>query len=184
MPLVDLDLEFEDEDERKKSKTGTVHHNVDLKFQSPDPTRPRNIRPPSRPESLATTVRQIPPRLVSGPDKAEAAAPSGKPSSAEIVSTEKKQNESGPEDSIKDLNGGGLIQLREQLHKVEFDSEVKVAVAEFKVRILSDLLGDVKLLDYQVSQLLARIFAKHPDMKPEALKIKKLLADFTTKKRR
>jgi hypothetical protein len=49
---------------------------------------------------------------------------------------------------------------------------------------LSELLSDVKLMDHQINQLLVRINAKHPDMKQEALMIKKILADFTAKKRK
>jgi hypothetical protein len=42
----------------------------------------------------------------------------------------------------------------------------------------------MKLLEHQIGQLLVRINAKHPDMKNEVLMIKKILADFTAKKRK
>jgi hypothetical protein len=57
-------------------------------------------------------------------------------------------------------------------------------VAEFKTEILSEMLSDMKLMEHQIGQLLVRINAKHPDMKQEALMIKKILADFTAKKRK
>ena len=78
----------------------------------------------------------------------------------------------------------GLAQLYAEIEATKFDARVQVAVAEFKTEILSDLLSDVKVLDMQVHQLLVRISQKHPDLKPEAMALKKLLADFTAKKRK
>jgi hypothetical protein len=46
------------------------------------------------------------------------------------------------------------------------------------------MLSDMKLAQHQIEQLLVRINAKHPDMKNEVLMIKKILADFTAKKRK
>nr|MBA2406309.1 hypothetical protein [Bdellovibrionales bacterium] len=87
-------------------------------------------------------------------------------------------------DGHYDLESEEIVQLRERARKAEFDADVKVQVAEFKTEILGELLGDIKLMDHQINQLLNRINAKHPDLKQEALMIKKLLADFTSKKRR
>jgi hypothetical protein len=83
-----------------------------------------------------------------------------------------------------DLESEEIVQLREKARKAEFDADVRVSVAEFKTDILSELLGDMKLMDHQVNQLLVRINAKHPDLKQEVLMIKKILADFTAKKRK
>ena len=83
-----------------------------------------------------------------------------------------------------DLEGEEIVALRERARKAEFDAEVKVQVAEFKTELLTELLSDMKLMDHQINQLLVRINAKHPDMKQEVLIIKKLLADFTAKKRK
>jgi hypothetical protein len=83
-----------------------------------------------------------------------------------------------------DLESEEVVQLRERARKAEFDADVKVQVAEFKTELLSELLSDVKLMDHQINQLLVRINAKHPDMKQEVLMIKKILADFTAKKRK
>lgn len=77
-----------------------------------------------------------------------------------------------------------VMELREKIRKVELDSEVKVQVAEFKAGFIGEMLGDMKLMEHQINQLLVRINAKHPDLKQEALMIKKILADYTTKKRK
>lgn len=74
--------------------------------------------------------------------------------------------------------------MREEMKRVQIESEVKVGIAEFKAEFLSEMLSDMKLLDHQINQLLVRINAKHPDMKQEVLMIKKLLADFNAKKRK
>jgi hypothetical protein len=87
-------------------------------------------------------------------------------------------------DGHYDLESEEIVELRARAHKAEFDADVKVQVAEFKTELLSELNGDMKLMDHQINQLLNRINAKHPDLKQEALMIKKILADFTTKKRK
>lgn len=83
-----------------------------------------------------------------------------------------------------DSEESGLAQVYAELEATKFEARVQVAVAEFKTDILSDLLSDVKVLDMQVHQLLVRISQKHPDLKPEAMALKKLLADFAAKKRK
>jgi hypothetical protein len=72
----------------------------------------------------------------------------------------------------------------EHLRKVEFEAAVQAQVADFKIDLLVELLSDIKLMEHRIGQLLSRIHAKHPDIKNEALMIKKLLADFTQKKRK
>lgn len=74
--------------------------------------------------------------------------------------------------------------MREEMRRVQIESEVKVGVAEFKTEFLSEMLSDMKLLEHQIGQLLVRINAKHPESKQEVLMIKKLLADFNAKKRK
>lgn len=78
----------------------------------------------------------------------------------------------------------GLSELYAELESTKFEARVQVAVAEFKTEILSELLSDVKVLDMQVHQLLVRITQKHPELRPEVMALKKLLADFATKKRK
>lgn len=87
-------------------------------------------------------------------------------------------------DLDSDFEQAGLAQLTADLEATKFDAKVQIAVAEFKTEILSDVLSDVKLLDHQVHQLLVRINQKHPDLKPEVMALKKLLADFAAKKRK
>jgi hypothetical protein len=82
------------------------------------------------------------------------------------------------------VEGQQILELEERVRKVEFEADVKVAVAEFKTELLSELLSDMKLMQHQVEQLLIRINSKHPDLKQEVLLIKKILADFTSKKRK
>jgi hypothetical protein len=193
MPFDDLDLEFEDEEEAKKKKNNeAVQVDGDLEFQTPEGSRARpanNPRPPgagaprpparpgmgnvqklddARPQGQARPGAPIAPRPVT----------SGQPVRPQTQGSSALKQES------YDLESEEVVQLREQMRKVEFDSEVKVAVAEFKTEIMSELLGDMKLMEHQIGQLLVRINAKHPDMKQEALMIKKLLADFTAKKRK
>lgn len=74
--------------------------------------------------------------------------------------------------------------LHEKMRKMEIDTQVKVLMAEFKTDILTDLLSDIKLLEYQMGGLLNRMYGKHPDLKQEILMLKKLLADFAQKKRK
>jgi hypothetical protein len=49
---------------------------------------------------------------------------------------------------------------------------------------MSDVLSDMKLMDHQITQILSKINAKHPDSKNEVMMIKKLLTDFVAKKRK
>lgn len=74
--------------------------------------------------------------------------------------------------------------LQEKMRRMEIDTQVKVLMAEFKTDILTDLLSDIKLLEYQMGGLLNRMYGKHPDLKQEILMLKKLLADFAQKKRK
>ena len=83
-----------------------------------------------------------------------------------------------------DFESESVVQMRDEMRRVQLESEVKVGIAEFKTEFLSEMLSDMKLLDHQINQLLVRINAKHPDMKQEVLMIKKLLADFNAKKRK
>lgn len=74
--------------------------------------------------------------------------------------------------------------LEEKIKRIEHDANLKVLLLEQKYELLADLSGDMKLLEFQVGQLLGRINTKHPDLSQEVLTIKKLLADFTGKKRK
>jgi hypothetical protein len=191
MALDDLDLEFEDEDEAKKKKSDAVQVDVDLEFHLPGSApKPRPTRPAeAAPASSAPAGRAASPSNMGVVKKLEEARP-------QIPAMKKPLAGSpGPAPSVQgssalkiqeqdDVRGDELTQLREQVRKTQFDADVRVQVAEFKTEVLSDLLSDIKLMDHQIGQLLSRIHAKHPDMKQEVLMIKKILADFTTKKRK
>jgi len=189
MTLDDLDLEFEDEDEdeAKKKKNDLLHQNVDLEFQMQDTgVQPRPTRPapaawqPSAPQQPMAQVKNL-------SDARNAVQPvrrSTSPVASTIGANALKVSPGPVMEGQYDLESEEIVQLRERARKAEFDADVKVQVAEFKTDLLSELLGDMKLMDHQVNQLLVRIHAKHPDMKQEVLMIKKILADFNAKKRK
>lgn len=203
MALDDLDLEFEDEDETKRKKNDAVHQDVDLEFQMQDggskpkaPPRPPGASAasagarPAGPQPMgqvkqlndARATQQIKRPVAPGSSAPRSAGESTSPRivGANALKTQQHQVVEGH----YDLESEEIVQLRERARKAEFDADVKVSVAEFKTELLSELLGDIKLMDHQVNQLLVRINAKHPDMKQEVLMIKKILADFTAKKRK
>lgn len=185
MALNDLNLEFEDEEEAKKpKKSDALNVDVDLEFQSPG--QENKPRPAPRPAAPAAGAPARPPGAEI--KKLDDARPAGAPTPIKRpMNAPARPVPGGAAPQINesyDLEGQEVHQMREQLKKVEFESAVKVAVAEFKTEILSELLGDMKLMEHQVGQLLVRMNNKHPDLKQEALTIKKLLADFTAKKRK
>ena len=175
MSFDDLNLEFEDEEDFKKKKSDAVHVDVDLEFQSqggasiPRPSRPPISQRPTAPDHLPGNVQAMPNRPM--PPQRPAPVMTSGTSAMKIAPIPKEQTKSHET-------------LMEQVRKIEFEAEVKVRVADFKAEILGDILGDMKFMDHQIGQLLARINTKHPDMKQEVLMIKKILADFTAKKRR
>ncbi len=192
MPFDDLDLEFEDEDElAKKKKNDAVHQDLDLEFQAPEGARPRPVQAALKVQgmgpnhtSAGTSSGRIVKNTMGEVNKQNPTQAKGVTSSLSVVALQPKIHGSNAIKEDFDLGSNEVFQLREQMHRVEFQAEVKVQVAEFKTVILSELAGDMKLMEHQISQLLTRIHAKHPDIKQEALLIKKLLADFTSKKRK
>lgn len=185
MSLEDLDLEFEDEDESKNKKKETMDYDDDLEFHSSVPPKPRVVPPPvtevvSRPlPPEAPTpipdaqVRKIEEVRRPGPTPIPQTVVKPMTEGSSALKKEVEKETPAPEESLKD-----------QMIKLQIESQVKVSVAEFKVDFLSDVLSDMKLLEHQVGQLLARIHAKSPDTKNEALMIKKIMADFVAKKRK
>ncbi len=206
MPFDDLNLEFEDEEEAaRKKKAETLQQDVDLEFQAPDPgSKPRPVARPA-PQGAEPQARPTPPRPpgaeVRKIDEARANAnananangapqpqvrrpvPPAQGGAAPAVARQQVSGSSALETNY-DLESENIVQMREEMRRVQFESEVKVAVAEMKTEFLTEMLSDMKLLEHQIGQLLVRINAKHPDMKQEALMIKKLLADFNAKKRK
>ncbi len=122
-------------------------------------------------------VGSVPSKTVTGPPVSSAVK--NIPTSSPKVSG----SEALSEDQMY-IESQQILEMREHVRKVEFQAEVKVAVAEYKTELLSELLSDTKLMQHQVEQLLIRINAKHPDLKQEVLLIKKILADFSGKKRK
>ncbi len=199
MALDDLNLEFEDEEEGKRKKNDALAVDVDLEFHSPAGTeRSMKIAAPSRPEVKAPPVKPA------GPGPQPASRPVSNVKNIDDARAEIKrpgvssapQQISRPQVSQPRVVGSSalqedshfenqqLVEVREQMKKVEFDASVKVAVAEFKTELLSELSGDIKLMEHQINQLLLRINAKNAELKPEVLAIKKILTDFTAKKRK
>ncbi len=198
MAFDDLDLEFEDEEETKKKKNEAVHVDVDLEFSTPEGAKPKAAQP-VRPQGQGTApsiarpapskpaeVRQINDARAAQA-QARPAAPQGapRPQSPAAQAQPRVAGSSALQvEGSYDLESQQVVEMREQMRKIELDAEVKVQVAEFKTEYLTEMLSDMKLAQHQIEQLLIRINAKHPDMKNEVLMIKKILADFTAKKRK
>lgn len=172
MALDDLDLEFEDEEDLKNKKCDAVHVDVDLVFQSQESQPPQN-RPSGPSQGGQGNVHSLPERRP--PPRPQAAATSGGMRGVGQATALKITPNEGTK-SQKDL--------MEHVRKVEFEAEVKVRVADFKAEILGEILGDMKFMEHQIGQLLVRLNTKHPESKQEILMIKKILADFTAKKRK
>lgn len=208
MPLDDLDLEFEDEEEVKQKKREALQVDVGLEFNVPGaapkakPARPGV--PASNEEAASPPVAapKLPQGQESGPAKnvAEVKKIEEIRAAAQVKKTSNPQSESPPpqvhgSSALKveanpvpqgqyDLESEEVVALREKVRQTEFEAQVRVQVAEYKMEIYGELMGDMKLMEHQINQLLLRINAKHPDMKQEILTIKKVLADFTAKKRK
>ncbi len=202
MPLEDLELEFEDEDESKKKKDA-LHVDVDLQFSTEEAAKPRQIpvrqgpapvaassapaQAALRPASQSTNPKiQMPAKEVSRPAVAKVTPISVRSAGAPARQVAKvAQGSAALAEQVftEDVNEE-VIELRERVQKLEVESQVKVGIAEFKAEFMSDVLSDMKLLDHQVTQILTKINAKHPDAKNEVLMIKKLLSEFAAKKRK
>lgn len=192
MAFDDLELEFEDEDESKKKKSDAVHEDVDVEFHASETPKKAPQAAPAKAPQTSPGIPKIQSKIAEVKKLVEA-RPTSSPAPVSRPTKVPSMSQSNPsiqganalkEDNVLELESSQVVQLREQVRKVEFEAEVKVAVAEFKAEVLGEMLGDMKLLEHQIGQLLARINAKHPDVKQEALMIKKLLADFTAKKRK
>lgn len=178
MPLEDLDLEFEDEEEIKRRKKEAVDFDVDLEFAAPSgaPPRPKPAAtPPSEGAASARPLAQVKniadAKAQPRPAPRQAVSPEAPVAGANaLASNPRSQDE--------------VAHLRQELTQAQLQIAVKDAVLDFKVDLLSEVMSDVKLLDFQIGQVLTRLAAKHPDSKQELLMIKKLLADFSAKKRK
>lgn len=187
MPFDDLDLEFEDEEEQvKKKKSDAVQVDVDLEFSSPEMGHSKAM--PRTPVSMSLSSQQAEVKSLDDAREAQVKRP---PTSAVIPNIPRTLGTSALKEDVlpqavfneaEALNEVKL--LRQEIKKVELEAGIKVALAEYKLELFAELNADTKLMQFQIEQLLIRISAKRPDMKQEVLLIKKILADFTTKKRK
>jgi hypothetical protein len=209
MALDDLDLEFEDEEEVKRKKHEAVQVDVDLEFHVPDTVaKSKGARPgiPASSEEATSAPVSSPktPPPVQEPRVSKPVAEVKKIEEIRAAAQVRKVPSSTPEAGAGQVQGSSALKiepapltqgqydleieevlaLREKVRQTEFEAQVKVQVAEYKMEIYGDLMGDIKIMEHQINQLLLRINAKHPDMKQEILTIKKVLADFTAKKRK
>lgn len=193
MPFDDLDLEFEDEDEAKKKKSEAVHVDVDLDFAVPEGAKPRPTQAPKpvAPTGVAPSAPKSPARPAEvrniGDARAAQAQPVKRP--APLPQSGGTQPRVAGTSALKeethyDVDSQQVVEMRAEMQRIQLEADVKVQVAEFKTEYLTEMLSDMKLASHQIEQLLVRINAKHPDMKNEVLMIKKILADFVSKKRK
>jgi hypothetical protein len=133
--------------------------------------------------SPATAQQKAPAKVTPLPARPAASATAIKPVAS--VAGPKVQGSLALADQVftDDVNEE-VLELRDKVQKLEVESQVKVGVAEFKAEFMSDVLSDMKLMDHQITQILSKINAKHPDSKNEVMMIKKLLTDFVAKKRK
>ncbi len=188
MALEDLDLEFEDEEEQeaKRKKHDPLQPAVALEFGlvdeqpklrlMPDPDATQIYHQPQSTPSVAKHAPQV-------------AAPASLAKVNPAVSHQVHQTSVSRQIPVmpagtQSLDSLEVQELRERARVAEFNADVRVQVAEHKIAFMTEMLSDVKLMDHQINQLLLRIHSKHPDMKQEVLMIKKILADFTAKKRK
>ncbi len=141
--------------EEDESEDSQVKVNVDLQFSSPRVITQSKVDPLPKQSSVS----------ISRPE-------------AVVKKIEEARKPSTPPPIAKTL------ELEEKIKRIEHDANLKVLLLEQKFELLAELAGDMKLLEFQITQLLGRINTKHPDLGPEVSAIKKLLADFTGKKRK
>lgn len=177
--LSELNLVFEDEEVEKKSDAIAIV-STDLQFGAEAASAgTRTFRKEAMTVApVAKTKEPTPtpaPNIHALPKKE---APAIQPVASKI--TPKPQVTAAPQASAV----APSEDLQEKMRRMEIDTQVKVLMAEFKTDILTDLLSDIKLLEYQMGGLLNRMYGKHPYLKQEILMLKKLLADFAQKKRK
>ena len=156
MPLEDLDLVFDDEDDPKKKKNEMV---ID--------------------QEISFAVQA---------DAPVAAVKNAQVKSMEEFKNQKVINQIQPtqDATARDLSvqSKNVSQPNDASQSVLRQTEIKLAVAEYKLEFFTELQSDSKLMEYQINQLLLRIHQKNPEAKGEILAIKKILADFNAKKRK
>lgn len=61
--------------------------------------------------------------------------------------------------------------------------KIAMAVAEAKIEFISEFRSEAKIADYRVTQLLKRMYQKHPDLKAEIIQIRKIIQALATGKK-
>jgi len=62
-----------------------------------------------------------------------------------------------------------------QIQQIEVNAKIKIAMAESKTFVVAEAAARAALLEFQVNQMLSKIYQKYPDTKNEIIKIQKLL---------
>lgn len=163
MGIKDLYLEFEEEP--KGGSTDALDVDIDLSFSAAgDPPIVKSV-PKSRVEGSGSSV----------PIKAVKAKLSVVDDSEDIF--KEPLADSG---EFEDLRSD-LDKLKLQMQNIQGSADLKVAVAEAERDFMLEFVSNAKILDHQVSQILARINKKVPALAPESQMIKKYLNDFLKK---
>lgn len=68
--------------------------------------------------------------------------------------------------------------MREELYQAKKDSEIKIAVAQMKAELSVELLTNGQSMEQKVNQMLQRIVKKVPQLKGEAVTIKKAVQEY------
>lgn len=170
--LSDLDLVFEDDEVEKKSDAIAISPDIKFGVEGNEAIKKKVVTPTTVASATVTATPKPSSDNVHQLQKKEAPV-----AQAAGVKTTARPEAGRTEDALID-------ELQEKMRQMELDMSVKLAVADFKTDILSDLQSDIKLLEFQMGGLLNRMYGKHPDLKQEILTIKKLLADFSQKKRK
>ena len=68
--------------------------------------------------------------------------------------------------------------MKEELFNAKKESEIKIAVAQMKAEMSIELLSNGQLMEQKVNQMLQRIVKKVPQLKGEAVTIKKAIAQY------
>lgn len=182
MPLEDLDLEFEDEEEIKRKKKEAVDVDVDLEFQAPPGAQKKPAATLAQ-KLDATGAQSAVVKNIADAKPAQAARAQQAPGSGP------QAHSPSPAAATPRAVGNAALKVEptfvsDDVEELKQQIQLKDAVMEYRVELLGEVLGDIKLLDHQIGQLLTRLAAKHPESKQELLMIKKLLADFAAKKRK
>ncbi len=63
-----------------------------------------------------------------------------------------------------------------QIQQIEVNAKIKIAMAEAKTFVVAEAAAKAAVLEFQINQVLAKIYQKYPDTKNEIIKIQKLIS--------